>query len=115
MEKYIAPFYLAIDYYIYLISDYKHKVLKKKIIKPQFQITITKQSGKPKASDMECLFHTCFDVYHCGYDDDNRITIYVYPLVRYVDEAGLPLTVPMSRSVFLTSFEYPLLKLSNFR
>ena len=58
-----------------------------------------KSNAKANPSDSECLFHTCFDVYHCGYDDENKITIYVYPPVKYVDEQGLPLTLPVSKYV----------------
>ena len=61
------------------------------------QVTVPKTSPLAKPADSECQFHTCFDVYHCGYNDDNRITVYVYPPVKFVDETGLPLTLPVSR------------------
>ena len=61
------------------------------------EVVITADSPVAKARVQTCTFHTCFDVYHCGYNDDNRISIYVYPSTRYVDETGMPITLPISR------------------
>ena len=49
------------------------------------------------ASDRQCLFHTCFDVYHCGYNADNTISVYIYPYVHFVDAAGVAVSLPLSR------------------
>ncbi|XP_046360738.2 exostosin-2-like isoform X2 [Haliotis rufescens] len=56
-------------------------------------------SNKIKITDREtsCTFHTCLEVYHCGYNDDNKITVYIYPIKRYEDENGKELTVPRSK------------------
>jgi len=61
------------------------------------EITITNEHIMPKPTDNTCLFHTCFDVYHCGYNDDNRITVYIYQPTKYLDEDGVPITLSMSR------------------
>ena len=46
--------------------------------------------------DDRCLFHNCFDVYHCGYNDDNRLTVYIYPPTHFKDDHGNPINAPMS-------------------
>ena len=38
--------------------------------------------------DLKCRFHTCFDVYRCGYNENNLLSVYVYPLSQYKDEKG---------------------------
>ena len=57
---------------------------------------ITIGTARPKPTNNSCLFHTCFDVYHCGYNDDNRISVYIYPPIHFLDEDGTRVTVPMS-------------------
>ncbi|KAL0189148.1 hypothetical protein M9458_016247, partial [Cirrhinus mrigala] len=39
-----------------------------------------------------CRMHTCFDVYRCGYNPKNKIKVYIYPLQRFVDEVGVPIS-----------------------
>ncbi|KAG5839150.1 hypothetical protein ANANG_G00201890 [Anguilla anguilla] len=46
----------------------------------------------PERGDLSCRMHTCFDVYRCGYNPKNRIKVYIYPLQRYVDEAGVAIS-----------------------
>lgn len=60
-------------------------------------VTIHPNSSKPKLGDSKCSYHTCFDVYHCGYNDEYRITVYIYPPAKYVDEAGVSIQLPMSK------------------
>lgn len=61
------------------------------------EIVIMSKSLKPKAANNSCLFHTCFDVYHCGYNDENRISVYIYPSVRYLDDKGVPIILTISK------------------
>ena len=51
-------------------------------------------------SQESCTFHTCLDVYHCGYNDDTRISVYVYPLQEFVDENGATLLPSMSKEFY---------------
>lgn len=64
---------------------------------PLREITINKGSPMANKSDKSCTFHTCFDVYHCGYNDDSRISVYIYPVAKYVDQKGLPVTLGLSQ------------------
>lgn len=41
--------------------------------------------------------HTCFDVYRCGFNPKNKIKVYIYPLKKYVDDAGVPVSSAISR------------------
>ncbi|XP_062380579.1 exostosin-2 [Sardina pilchardus] len=49
-------------------------------------------SPLPERGDLSCRMHTCFDVYRCGYNPKNRIKVYIYPLQRFVDEEGVPIS-----------------------
>uniref|UniRef100_A0A1Z5L165 Exostosin GT47 domain-containing protein n=1 Tax=Ornithodoros moubata TaxID=6938 RepID=A0A1Z5L165_ORNMO len=46
--------------------------------------------------DETCTHFTCFDVYKCGHTS-SRITVYIYPIARYVDEYGNALVQQPSR------------------
>jgi len=64
--------------------------------------TVVIPAGSPTAllSQHNCTYHSCFDVYRCGYaafDGPPQISVYVYPPVRYVDESGAPHELPMSQ------------------
>ena len=57
--------------------------------------------GSPPARESQhnCTYHSCFDVYRCGYtsvDGPPQISVYVYPPTRYVDEAGAAHELPIS-------------------
>lgn len=56
----------------------------------------------PSASPRQesCTFHTCLDVYFCGYNDHTRISVYVYPLHEFTDEAGAAILLPMSKEYY---------------
>lgn len=45
---------------------------------PAVEITDASPSAEPR--DDQCTFHKCFNVYECGYNDQTRISIYVYPI-----------------------------------
>lgn len=50
--------------------------------------------------DTRCTYHTCFDVYHCGYNDKTKISVYVYPVSEYVDQRGNAITLPVSKEFY---------------
>lgn len=49
----------------------------------------------------QCTYWDCFNVYRCGHTGHDRISIYVYPLKKYVDERGMPATELMSQEFYL--------------
>jgi len=62
-------------------------------------VTIGKTFPAAQSSQQNCTYHTCFDVYRCGFKSGEgppQISVYIYPPVRYLDEAGDPLMLPMS-------------------
>lgn len=63
-------------------------------------VTLTKNKPSSNPRDKLCTFHSCLDVYHCGYNDETKISIYVYPLKEYIDENGILLTLSMSREFY---------------
>uniref|UniRef100_A0A146YP70 Exostosin-2 n=1 Tax=Fundulus heteroclitus TaxID=8078 RepID=A0A146YP70_FUNHE len=55
-------------------------------------IRLPASSPIPERGDLSCRMHTCFDVYRCGYNPKNKIKVYIYPLQRFVDEFGVPIS-----------------------
>ena len=49
----------------------------------------------PEKGDITCRHHNCLNVYKCG--EVNKITIYIYPLRKYIDDNGVPITGQISR------------------
>eukprot|EP00058_Branchiostoma_floridae_P022654 XP_002608144.1 hypothetical protein BRAFLDRAFT_91377 [Branchiostoma floridae] len=41
--------------------------------------------------------HSCFDPYQCQSSPNNRISVYIYPMKKYVDENGVPVMPSISR------------------
>ncbi|MCL4129696.1 UNVERIFIED_CONTAM: hypothetical protein GTU68_040981 [Idotea baltica] len=53
------------------------------------EVTVTKGSVKVLETDRKCNFFNCFNVYRCGRSGHQKLSVYIYPLVRYVDEEGV--------------------------
>lgn len=60
-------------------------------------VKIPADSAIPERGDLTCRMHTCFDVYRCGFNPKNKIKVYIYPLKKYVDEYGMPVSHTISR------------------
>ena len=63
-------------------------------------VVVPDSSPPARESQHNCTYHTCFDVYRCGYtsfDGPPQISVYVYPPTKYVDEAGDARELPMSQ------------------
>ena len=52
---------------------------------------------KPTPQNSNCTYHTCVNVFHCGYNDNSRISVYVYPVVQYMEENGQQVSPILSR------------------
>lgn len=63
----------------------------------KLEVIITSDSLRANFTVNSCTFHTCFDVYHCGYNGQNLVTIYIYPLAKYLDRDDKGLLVAPSR------------------
>lgn len=66
-------------------------------VEPAQEIVLTEGSQEAEPRDTSCIFHTCFDVYDCGYNDETRVSIYMYPPAKFKDSNGIPLMLPMSQ------------------
>lgn len=54
---------------------------------------------QPIETRSDCNYFTCFNVYRCGRSGNQRISVYVYPMTRYVDEDHVAIK-PMSREFY---------------
>ncbi|XP_076806265.1 exostosin-2-like [Clavelina lepadiformis] len=51
-------------------------------------------------TDQKCKMHNCFNVYKCGNKEANQITVYLYPLVNYVDVNFDSITPSISKEFY---------------
>ncbi|XP_063970876.1 exostosin-2-like [Lytechinus pictus] len=63
------------------------------------EVKVSEGSPLGAKTVQECHYHDCFDVYRCG-SDTNRISVYIYPMRKYVDESGVPITGQISREFY---------------
>ena len=47
-----------------------------------------------------CTYYTCFDVYKCSHTHTGKIGVYIYPLVEYVDQEGVPITRKITQEFY---------------
>ncbi|CAH1173727.1 unnamed protein product [Phaedon cochleariae] len=47
-----------------------------------------------------CNHWDCFNIYRCGHTGHDRISVYVYPLRKYIDEDGIQASEQLSREYF---------------
>lgn len=48
----------------------------------------------------QCTHWDCFNIYRCGHTGHDRIAVYVYPLLKYVDAVGVPATELISEEYY---------------
>lgn len=48
----------------------------------------------------KCSYWNCFNVYNCGQNGNDRISVYVYPLRKYVDTRGMSATDTISQEFY---------------
>ncbi|XP_022237779.1 LOW QUALITY PROTEIN: exostosin-2-like [Limulus polyphemus] len=58
--------------------------------------TVLSTDALAKSTKSSCTFYNCFDVYRCG-QHGSSLTVYIYPILRYVDENGLPVMNALSK------------------
>ena len=67
-------------------------------------VSLTIPNNIPSSSPSfgQCRMHTnnCFNVYRCGYNEESKISVYVYPLTNYLDEDGNQLSPSNSREFY---------------
>jgi len=96
--------FLLITVTFLFLSNHEGEVREDKyaFLKSEKSRTLSSVASEISSSqrDTRCTFHTCLDVYHCGYNDKNRLSIYVYPLEQYIDNEGVAVTLPISKEFF---------------
>ncbi|CAB4015514.1 Exostosin-2 [Paramuricea clavata] len=64
--------------------------------------TVASNIPLPLPSIQNCRMHTndCFNIYRCGYNEGDKISVYVYPFTNYFDEQGHQVSPPFSREFY---------------
>nr|CAG4642322.1 EOG090X01LY [Evadne anonyx] len=47
-----------------------------------------------------CTYYNCFDVYRCSHSRSGKISVYIYPLVEFVDEEDVPITKKITEEFY---------------
>lgn len=58
------------------------------------------KAARPRPRVRDCTHWDCLNVYRCGQRGRDRLSVYVYPPERYVDENGTPAAPPISQQYY---------------
>ncbi|KAI4457900.1 exostosin heparan sulfate glycosyltransferase -related [Holotrichia oblita] len=64
------------------------------------EVIITNILPESLPTNENCSYWDCFNVFRCGRTGHDRITVYVYPLEKYVDENDIPVTETISKEYY---------------
>ncbi|XP_030759809.1 exostosin-2 [Sitophilus oryzae] len=64
----------------------------------EVKLSLEEPSRSPR--DLKCTHWDCFNIYNCGRTGHDRIAVYVYPLRKYVDANGVPVTESISKEYY---------------
>ena len=51
-------------------------------------------------TQQNCTYYNCFDVYRCSHSRSGKISVYIYPLIEFVDEDDAPITKKMTEEFY---------------
>lgn len=68
------------------------EIFKFRLIENAPEVEILSSTPIAQSRNRDCNFFTCFDVFKCG----NQLSVYIYPIKRYIDDKGVPISVPFS-------------------
>lgn len=64
------------------------------------EIIVGKNTLVTNSHNYRCSYYDCFNVYRCGHKGLDRLTVYVYPLRKYVDDSSISIEPKMSKEYF---------------
>lgn len=66
---------------------------------PEVRLDTVDEVSTPR--NPKCTHWNCFNLYRCGRTGHDRISVYVYPLKKYVDQDGVPAVGVMSKEYYM--------------
>lgn len=61
---------------------------------------ILKDSPTSNSRNYRCSFYDCFNVYRCGRKGLDQISVYVYPMRKFIDENGQQLSPQLTKEFY---------------
>ena len=100
---YLAAFLLALAAVILVLRfNNRHSFDENDSKETVYSRTVAANIPLPMPSFQTCRMHSndCFNIYRCGYNEDNKISVYVYPFTNYFDEHGIQISPIYSREFY---------------
>lgn len=99
---FVTVLVLALGITVYVTNRIRHEVPTQLHLRTLFEhydkdVVLNDKARNASKTDTKCLFHTCLSVYDCGYNDRSKISVYIYPVRRWVDSKQVPITLPHSK------------------
>lgn len=66
---------------------------------PPAKEIILQKNVSPEKRDLNCRMYNCFNIYKCG-DASDKITVYLYPLNKFIDEEDQTLSSQISQEFY---------------
>lgn len=64
------------------------------------EVSLPSDSPISSGPNPKCSYYDCFNIYKCGHKGSSKILVYVYPLIKYYDSKGNPVTSQMSKEFY---------------
>lgn len=81
-------------------DKYKPETINLENLKNMPTITITPSSSLAASRNYRCTYYDCFNAYRCGRKGHDRLSVYIYPLRKYVDENDSLISPQMSKEYY---------------
>lgn len=82
------------------IESKKFHKIKLDIVNHPPIVSLKRSNNVENPRNTQCTHWDCFNIYHCGHTGHDRISVYVYPLEKYVDENGVPAVESVSNEYY---------------
>ncbi|XP_066150552.1 exostosin-2 [Euwallacea fornicatus] len=64
------------------------------------EVVLRLESNVGRQRNLKCTHWDCFNIYRCGHTGHDRITVYIYPFVKYIDGNGAEVVEGLSREYY---------------
>lgn len=85
---------------LYYSSEDSYECLNLQNIEHVPEVILQQDIPVSSGPNPKCSYYDCFNIYKCGHKGTSKVLVYIYPLMKYVDEKGNPINGQMSREFY---------------